>query len=99
MRISLVVSNAVGVAIGHDELDRLGDQMNELRRLGRVCRNVSPFEDLQRFVSGGLVHEDGGEAALEGGILFDAAVVVTGGGAYEPKLAASQRWFEQVSGV
>ena len=58
------------------------------------------LEDFEGFFLGGFADEDGLEAALEGGVLFDeAAVFVEGGGADDLDFAAGEGGLEDVGGV
>src|SRR6185503_14689932 len=57
-------------------------------------------EDRDGRLDGRLAHEDGLEAALEGGVLLDVlAVLVQGGGADAAELASSEGGLEQLGGV
>ena len=58
------------------------------------------LDDLHRLIDGGLLHHDGLEAALQGGVLFNIlAVLGQGGGADDLDLPAGQGGLEDVGGV
>ena len=58
------------------------------------------LQNFHRVVDGGLLHDDGLEAALQGGVLFDVlAVLGEGGGADHLDLAPAQGGLEDVGGV
>ena len=58
------------------------------------------LDDLHAVLDGGLLHDDGLEAPLQGGVLLDVlAVLVEGGGADDLELPPAQGGLEDVGGV
>src|SRR5699024_8979595 len=61
---------------------------------------LDAHEDLHRVLDGGLLHDDGLEAPLQGGVLFDVlAVLGEGGGADDLDLPPGKGGLEDVGGV
>ena len=92
------------VPIGDIPLTHGGGQPAHVRADGHLVKGLviggDALEDLHRVIDGGLLHDDGLEAALQGGILLDVlAVLREGGGADDLDLTPAQGGFENVGGV
>ena len=96
----LVGEEAVGdvpLGHGHRQAAHLGGDGHEVEPL---VVGGDALDDLHAVLDGGLLHHDGLEAPLQGGVLLDVlAVLGEGGGADDLDLAPAQGGLEDVGGV
>ena len=92
------------IAVGNVPLTHGHRQTAHLRGDGHLVVGLivggDALNDLDALLDGGLLHNDGLEAALQGGVLLNVlAVLVEGSGANDLELAPGEGGFQNIGGI